>query len=153
MFLFALFDSLAILPLTSHVRLETGCWEEWVLFAAAAASHEWISEGRRTQYCTSVLPTLSSSLFICHLKFLLHSSGVFQNASLWHVVATTPPPSLPPRISVPPERSLWVCQCVVLESVYVRVCVYMCLVIVLYDVALLVLWSINRNACSRHLGK
>lgn len=151
MFLFALFDSLAILPLTSHVRLETGCWEEWVLFAAAAASHEWISEGRRTQYCTSVLPTLSSSLFICHLKFLLHSSGVFQNASLWHVVATTPPPSpdfCPTwafTVSVPVRRfGKCVCACV---------CVYMCLVIVLYDVALSVLWSINRNACSRHLGK
>lgn len=43
-FLFALFDSLAILPLTSHVRLETGCWEGRVCFsaAAAAASHLWI---------------------------------------------------------------------------------------------------------------
>lgn len=40
MFLFALFDPLAILPLTSHTRLERGYWEEWVLFAAAF--HEWI---------------------------------------------------------------------------------------------------------------
>lgn len=33
---------------------------------------------------------------------------------------------------------------------FVRVRVSMCLLIVLYDVALLVSWSLNRNACFRH---
>lgn len=49
---FALFDSLAILPLRSHVRLRPARWEGRVCPSAAAAPH---------QCCTSVLPTLSLS--------------------------------------------------------------------------------------------
>lgn len=125
-FLFALFDSLAILPLTSHVRLETGCWEGRACFpAAAAASHLWISR-RKTV------------LHICPADALPPSPALH------------PPPSFLRGLkSTSPQHScpMWA------FTVSVPVCVFPCLVIVLYDVALLVLWSLNRNACFRRLGK
>lgn len=117
MFLFALFDPLAILPLTSHTRLERGYWEEWVLFAAAF--HEWILT-RKNNICPADSSS-SLSLSLSHLKFLLHSSGASRwNASLWHVVATTPPPEFLSHLSVHCEcasMSFWkVCA-------RVRVCI------------------------------
>lgn len=68
LFLFALFDSLAILPLTSRAGLEPDCWEEGEL-VTAAAPHERTSEEPATQYCTSVL----SALLLPLTAHLLHS--------------------------------------------------------------------------------
>lgn len=94
--------------------------------------------------------------FTCNIAFKVTREAVNRSAAsvlpalplLPSLLSCHPPPSDPPSASVPRESSLWMRRRVIFKRacvcVWARVCFF---VTVLYDVALLVLWSLNRNAC------
>lgn len=150
-FLFALFDSLAVLPSVTHTHWRPAA--ERNERSLLPGHHKWILDGRRThvhpsgQHLQALVP-FPSLVLPAIARSLHHSLGASVEKVLLACSGSNP------WIIIPSEHSLWVCQYVIMESVCVRVCVCMCLVIVLYAVALLVSWSIKQGMhVLRHLGK
>lgn len=122
MFLFALFDSLAILPLTSHVRLETGCWEGMSALHCCCC-FSWVNFRQKKNTVLYICPA-NTSLLHC-LSAISSSSSIPQGcfkmprSGMWW--QQPPPPFLPGFLS---HLSVH-CECARMS--FWKVCVCACL--------------------------